>query len=111
MKTKNKKYNLKKTITVFLLLIVATIFSGIFMKATVIKASDDQMPKRYKYYTTICLESGTTLWDIANEYAGLEYDDPRTYIQEVININHLSSADFIKSGETICIPYYSEEYK
>ena len=64
----------------------------------------------YKYYTSIRVYSGDTLWDIAKEYRTEEYSDISSYIAEVREINHLSSNQ-ITDGMYLCIPYYSEEYK
>ena len=63
-----------------------------------------------KYYTSIRVSSGDTLWDIAKEYRTEEYSDISSYIAEVREINHLSSNQ-ITDGMYLCIPYYSEEYK
>ena len=72
----------------------------------------DSEPKAptYKYYTSIRVSSGDTLWDIAKEYRTEEYSDISSYIAEVREINHLSSNQ-ITDGMYLCIPYYSEEYK
>ena len=66
--------------------------------------------ERYKYFTSIEVEAGTSLWDIAEEYMTEEYRSPKDYIQEVKNINHMES-DLIYEGSYLCIPYYSTEKK
>ena len=65
---------------------------------------------RYKYYTSIQVEPGSSLWEIAREYASSEYEDLDDYIREVRQINHLDQ-DTIYAGSYLCIPYYSSEYK
>ena len=65
---------------------------------------------RYKYYTSIQVEPGSNLWEIAKEYASSEYEDLEEYIQEVRQINHLDQ-DVIYAGSYLCIPYFSSEYK
>ena len=65
---------------------------------------------RYKYYTSIQVEPGSSLWEIAREYASSEYEDLDEYIREVRQINHLDQ-DTIYAGSYLCIPYYSSEYK
>lgn len=66
--------------------------------------------ERYKYFTSIEVQAGTSLWDIAEEYMTEEYDSPQEYIQEVKNINHMSH-DLIYEGSYLCVPYYSSEKK
>lgn len=65
---------------------------------------------RTKYFTSIQVESGTNLWDIAQEYMTEEYDSPDEYIKEVKAINHMKN-DLIYGGSYLCIPYYSAETK
>lgn len=69
------------------------------------------MPEaRYKYYTSIQLHSGDTLWSIAETYMTDEYEDIYEYIDEVMEINHLGS-DYLQAGSKLCVPYYSSEFK
>lgn len=64
----------------------------------------------FKYYKNICLEQGETLTSIAGIYADEEhYETPDQYIQEVVYMNHLKSADDICAGYYLIIPYYSNE--
>ncbi len=55
-------------------------------------------------YSTICVESGTTLWDIATTNYSVEYGDFDDYINEIRSLNHLSKNDMIHAGEYIVIP-------
>jgi len=61
-----------------------------------------------KYYTSIQIESGDTLWAIANEYITDEYTDMNEYIREVCSINHISE-DEIHAGQYIVVPYYAAD--
>lgn len=61
-----------------------------------------------KYFTTVQIEAGDTLWDISQEYISPEYASIQDYIDEVESINHIS-VDDITAGCYITIPYYSEE--
>ena len=55
-------------------------------------------------YSTICVESGTTLWEIATTNYSVEYGDFDDYINEIRSLNHLSKNDTIHAGEYIVIP-------
>lgn len=59
-----------------------------------------------KYYTTITVESGDTLWSIAQEYRTVEYGTTQEYINEVKEINHITGDD-ITCGCYLTIPYYA----
>lgn len=89
------------------------IFFSIFICSTAVtaKAWENVEPeKRYKYYTSVYVKRDMTLWDIADEYMTEEYKDKRDYIDEVLEINQLAN-DNLVYGSTICVPYYSSEYK
>lgn len=61
-----------------------------------------------KYYRSIQIKKGDTLWSIANENIDTgHYNNTVEYIKEVKSINSLAS-DRIIAGNYIIIPYYSE---
>ena len=65
-----------------------------------------------KYYTSIMVAYGDTLWEIADEYIDYsEYKDKETYIAEVKSINHLNADSDIKAGQYLIVPYYSCEQR
>ena len=64
----------------------------------------------YKYFTSIQVEAGDTLWSIAEEYADeFHYASNKEYINEVKMMNKLGN-DEIVSGQYLVIPYYSYEF-
>jgi len=65
----------------------------------------------FKYYTSVTVNGGETLWSLADQYADYDfYEDRDAYIAELKNINHLEDDGFILAGQTIIVPYYSSEY-
>lgn len=87
---------------VLLLLSVTTIHTAAAAKGEV------SVLERDKYYTSIKIDAGATLWDIAEEYMTEEYASVEDYIEEVKEINHMES-DMIYTDAYLCIPYYSSE--
>lgn len=63
----------------------------------------------YKYYTSIVIEQGDTLWGIASEYVTPEYDGVEDYIREVRALNHMDG-DCIRAGQYLMVPYYTNEF-
>lgn len=63
----------------------------------------------YKYYRSIVVENGDSLWDYAGEYGDSHYNSKQQYIQEVMQINGLSD-DAITRGQHLVIPYYSSQF-
>lgn len=66
---------------------------------------------KFKYYTSITVEAGENLWDIANEYIDYDiYENKNNYIAEVQSINHLDESSTIVAGQMLIVPYYSAEF-
>lgn len=64
----------------------------------------------YKYYKSVTIGAGDTIWDFADLYADTEYyDSYDSYIKEVMAINHLKNETIIY-GQNLIIPYYSNEF-
>lgn len=82
-------------------------FFSIFAFSGKVNAQDDRI--LHKYYTSVSVAPGDTLWTIAEEYSDLGYDSRREYINEVMEINNMTNANDIQSGSVIYIPYYSYE--
>lgn len=65
----------------------------------------------YKYYMCLTVESGDTLWEIADRYIDYDFYKSRSsYIAEVKQMNHLEG-DAITEGQRLLIPYYAEEFR
>lgn len=64
----------------------------------------------FKYYKSIRIEQGDTLWGIAEQYMSDDYHSIQEYIDEVKRINHLTSDEIYDYGY-LMIAYYDTEYK
>ena len=91
--------------TVLLVVIGSIVFGSIF------SAAKNQHPEapRYKYYRSITIEHGDTLWSIANEYCDSDCST-KEYIAELKELNSLTS-DTIHAGQHLLISYYDTELK
>lgn len=65
----------------------------------------------YKYYTSIRIEKGDTLWNIADDYIIDGMVSREDFISEVCQLNRISENDILHSGDYIVIAYYSTEKK
>lgn len=92
-----------------MLTVVFVIVIGILLGTSVqVFAGKEDQPAIHKYYKTICVESGDTLWDIAEEYMEHSGMSRQEYIEEVCVLNGLE-ADEIYAGESIVVVYYVVE--
>ena len=91
-----------------IIIVAFGILLGTSMNA--LASSDKDIASYNKYYVSIRVESGDTLWNIADEYVDGFNIDKTDYIAEVCQINEISSDD-IHAGDYIVVPYYSQEIK
>ncbi len=108
-KREKRRKQVRKNI---ILLIVSTILLStvvVFFACTSIQASDSNHPMSYKYFKSVYISSGDTLWSIAQENMDSHYANTKEYIEEVKRMNSLTSNQ-IMQGSYLMIPYYSTEY-
>ncbi len=62
----------------------------------------------YKYYKELYVQSGDTLWTIAEQYTDGSVSEVQHYISEIRTINNMHSLETLKAGTYIIVPYYSD---
>ena len=105
-KKKNTKKRRQIQILVSMICVVMLTVFILTMSAGEINAESDLSNNTYKYFTTVYVETGDSLWSIASKYATKEYSDLDEYIREVKKINGLKGTQ-LKQGSYICVPYYT----
>lgn len=96
-------------LAVAIIIVVALgILLGTSMNA--LASSEKDIASYNKYYVSIRIESGDTLWSIADEYVEGFNLSKEAYIAEVCQINGISENN-IQAGDHIVVPYYSQEIK
>ena len=100
----------QKMIVMFLIMIIISL--GIILGTSVnaLASSKADVASYYKYYTSIKIESGDTLWEIADEYIGNFDITKAEYIDEICRVNKIAE-DEIHAGDYIVVPYFSSEVK
>lgn len=105
-----RRRELRRHFLIFILTLILSVGISVtfFSFRTKAQSSDEEI--QYKYYKSIVVESGDTLWNLAEEYGVLKhYGSHQEYIDEVMQMNGLSD-DKITAGQYIIIPYYSSEF-
>ena len=92
--------------TILIISILAITFGSFLSKA---KDTNSDVPT-YKYFTSIQVKTGDSLYSIANEYIDQSMQSMDSYMNEVIHMNSLDS-DTIHAGQYLIVPYYSTEFK
>lgn len=88
------------------LLLAVTMFSVSFISIST-QAREIKSTQAHKYYKSIEIAKGDTLWSIAKDNIDTHYyKNVNEYINEIKTMNSIKS-DHIVSGSYIIIPYYS----
>lgn len=109
-KNKRKSRANGKIIRFFTALIVLSIVTCIILFANKNITNADENGdsiKLNKYYKTITIENGDTLWDIANTYKSGDYRTTKDYVDELMQMNNLHN-DSIMSGQKLVVAYFDE---
>ena len=69
----------------------------------------DQASDSYKYYKEVYVESGDTLWTIAEQYTDGSVTEITECIDQIRSINCMNQFETLKSGTYIIVPYYASE--
>lgn len=108
-KLRRRRQIRKNTAICFMTLFIIACFSTTFFSFKS-KAKSDKEDVLYKYYKSIVVEAGDSLWDYAGQYANEDYyTSYNSYIKEVTEINHLKDEKIVY-GQHIILPYYSNEF-
>lgn len=97
-----KKYRIKSKFR-FTLFLIAAFLIVIGITGTAIGVNTSESLTK-PVYSEITVQSGDTLWDLAEEF-GPDHRDTREVVFEICRINDVS-ADSIYPGQTILIPEF-----
>lgn len=92
----------------FTLVFISILIIGFLTLSGFNTEAQDNQPQGHKYYKSIVIEKGDSLWSIAEEYMSEEYEGIEEYIKELKSMNGLKG-DTIHSGQNLVVAYYSFE--
>jgi len=106
----------RRNIALFMMTFCLVISFACSAKSILSNAKSAEAPLEYKYYTSVPVYAGDTLWTLAetNMYAkeyttDSHYASVQEYIEEICRINSLDNGE-ITSGMYLVIPYYSTQF-
>ena len=104
-----RKREMKRNITLIIIGVSLLLILTFLHKSITSNASDLTGKTYCKYYQSIMIEEGDTLWSYAKEYGDkIHYESSLDYIEEVRFINHIDSDNSLIIGNYIVVPYYME---
>ena len=100
-----QKVQMEKRLIVVIGIIVISL--GILLGSSISAfASAREKARIHKYYTSIQLRQGDSLWELAGEYASTDQSE-QEFIDEVCEVNGISESNILHSGQYLVVPYYS----
>lgn len=108
-KRKRRQRQVRRNIILLITSVIAILACSFFIFTMSTQASDKEHQPSYKYYKSIEIKKGDTLWSIAHENMDEHYSSISSYIEEVKRMNSLSSNQ-IKAGSYLIVPYYSTTF-
>lgn len=81
-------------------------FAGFHMNA---QANEYPEENHIKYYKSIQITPGDSLWSIAETYMDEHYETVSDYVVDIAATNRISPRTILKSGEFLILPYYPQE--
>lgn len=108
IKKHQRQMQVRRNIAMLSLFVTLTLMASVLFVSISSQAGNVNDDMSCKYFKSIQIEKGDTLWSIANENMDIEhYSNASEYVKEVKSINSLAS-DRIVAGNYIIVPYYSE---
>lgn len=109
-KYRARQLEVRRNMLLLCLSIAAILFFTLWVTSISTQASDSEHQPMYKYFKSIEITAGDTLWSIAEANMDDEhYSYPSDYVAEVKRMNSLTS-DRIEAGSYLIVPYYSTEF-
>lgn len=109
IKRKKRQKEVRRNMIMLIISLLLVIICVCLVSGFSAQARDINKPVSYKYFKSIYIEEGDSLWSIGQEYADEHYTSVASYINEVKRMNSLES-DSIKTGNYLIVPYYSTEF-
>jgi len=107
-KARRRRERLVKKAVLICVFACALIF--VFGKFALHGKAEAEKQHKFKYYTSVQLSYGETLWSLSEKYMDEELYTNASYIEEVKSINHIHDEDDVMAGKMLIVPYYSTEY-
>lgn len=104
-----RKRIVRRQYAILMVLIAAIVFTLLFFTTSFLSdAQTDNFTPECKYYKSVTVHAGDTIWDIATEnYSALHYDSVSKYVSEIKSLNNISDTTKVYAGESIVLPYYA----
>lgn len=107
-KARRRRERIAKRVAMFAAVLCVIVF--VFGRFALNGKAEAEKVHKFKYYTSVQLQYGESLWSLSEKYMDDELYTNASYIEEVKSINHIHDEDEVMAGKMLIVPYYSTEY-
>ena len=109
---KKREQVVRRQRNIIFVVVMVLVSLGILLGSTMnaLASSKEDVSSYNKYYKSVRIEAGDTLWSISDEYISDLNIDKESYIAEICQINGICE-DEIHAGDYVVVAYYSKEIK
>lgn len=106
-----RQIQIRNQILIFLV-VTFLIFFIIFLSDSIFSRASNMEEHQiyYKYFKSIEVQQGDTLWDIAKDCKGESQLEIKRLVTEIKQMNQLSGNQIV-AGQHLMVPYYSTDFK
>ncbi len=101
---RRRERTVKKALVCFCGLFILAICIVLFTNLGNVEASN--IVDREKQFTSVEVESGDTVWSIAEEYKTSDYRSTKELVKEILEINGIHENTILRPGNRLMIPGY-----
>ena len=102
---RRRNRQLKQRLLISAFIVTLFVILAFFLYSTKSMASNEE--PLFKYYKSVQIQSGDTLYDLSAEYVNPAMNDVDSFIEEVRYINNLEEDSYLYEGNYIIVPYYA----
>ena len=108
-----RERQLRRRVTTFIVITAVVLSLTLFLSYSFLSdASSDNEHVQYRYYNTVTVTSGDSIWSIASENIDrMHYRTVDEYVNDIASVNRISPNARLKAGTNLIVPYYSDELK
>lgn len=88
--------------------VAVVLFASVFLGRTMLTSMAEEEHETERYYTSIQIQEGDSLWSIAGRYRDGGPMNAREYIAELKRMNNLKE-DTIHTGQYLTVVYFESE--
>lgn len=105
-----RKNERRKNLLLFVIAIFLVLLLSFTVNVFLSKAQSEDQEIEFKYYKSVLVKNGDTLWSLASENKNFSYTSNEEYYEEIMQINGLKD-DKITAGSYLIVPYFSTEFQ